>query len=312
MSEVSKQIQSLAKNFSIKPKGNAVTNSLINLGFIFYSLLCILPMVLIISVSFSEEKSLLIEGYKFFPKVFSMEAYKYVLAAGDTIWRAYGNTIFITVVGTTASLIVISLYAYPLSRSNFRYKNFFSFMAFFTMIFGGGLIPWYMVYTHIVPIKNTIWIMIVPYLMNAWYMIIMRTFYKTTIHEAILESARIDGAGEFRTFIQIVLPLSKPGLATVGLFMCLQYWNDWYLAMVFVTNAKLNNIQYLMYKTMVGIQYLLNNSDKFSNAGLAIANLPSESARMAIAVIAVGPIVLAYPFFQRYFIKGLTVGAVKG
>ena len=312
MSEISKTTGKPIKKSTIKRKGECVSNVALNIGFIIYSLLCIFPMVLIISVSFSEEKSLLINGYKFFPEVFTTEAYKYVLAAGDTIWRAYGNTIFITVVGTFSSVAVISLYAYPLSRSNFRYKNFFSFFAFFTMIFGGGLIPWYMVYTHIVPIKSTIWIMIVPYLMNAWYMIIMRTFYKTNIHEAILESARIDGAGEFRTFFQIVLPLSKPGLATIGLFMCLQYWNDWYLAMVFVTDAKLNNIQYLMYKTMVGIQYLLNNSDKFSNAGLAIANLPSESARMAIAVIAVGPIVLAYPFFQRYFIKGLTVGAVKG
>ena len=148
----------------------------------------------------------------FYPKKFSVKAYDYVITAGDTIWRAYGISIVVTLVGTLLSLLIICLYAYPLSRQSFRYKNFFAFFAYFTMIFGGGLVPWYMVYTQLVPIKNTIWIMIVPYLMNAWYMMIMRTFFRTTVHESIIESAKIDGAGEFRTFFVIVLPLCRAGL----------------------------------------------------------------------------------------------------
>ncbi len=172
--------------------------------------------------------------------------------------------------------------------------------------------PWYIVYTQLIPIKNTIWILVVPYMMNTWFMMIMRTFYKTTVPESIIESARIDGAGEFRTFFIIVLPLCKAGLATIGLFCTLNYWNDFYLPLVFVNDSKNFNIQYLMYQTLNAVQNLLNASSQISNASRILADLPSESVRMAIAVISIGPIVLAYPFFQKYFVKGLTIGAVKG
>jgi putative aldouronate transport system permease protein len=204
------------------------------------------------------------------------------------------------------------MYVYPLSRSSFKAKGFFSFLAYFTMIFGGGLVPWIMVYTRLFKISNSIWILIFPYLMNAWFVMIMRTFYKTSVPESIIESARIDGAGEFRTFLVIVLPLSKAGLATIGLFCTLVYWNDWYLPLMFVTERKFFNIQYLMYQTLVSIQYLTSGSAQFSEAAVVLANLPTESARMAIAIISIGPIVLAYPFFRKYFVKGLTIGAVKG
>jgi putative aldouronate transport system permease protein len=180
------------------------------------------------------------------------------------------------------------------------------------MIFGGGLVPWYIVYTQLIPIKNTVWILIIPYLMNTWFMMIMRTFYRTTIPESIIESARIDGAGEFRTFFVIVLPLCKAGLATIGLFCTLNYWNDYYLPLVFVSKAQNYNIQYLMYQTLITVQNLLNSSNQISNISEILSKLPSEGVRMAIAVISIGPIVLAYPFFQKYFVKGLTVGAVKG
>jgi putative aldouronate transport system permease protein len=208
-----------------------------------------------------------------------------------------------------ASTMIIALYAYPLSRSGFRYKNVFSFIVFFTMIFGGGLIPWVMVYTHVIPLVNTIWILIIPYLMNGWFVIIMRTFMKTTIPEEVLESARIDGAGEFRTFFVIVLPLCKAGLATIGLFVMLNYWNDWYLPLIFISKTSLYNIQYVLYQIMSSIQFLISAA---GNGSYAIKNIPSETARMAIAVLAIGPIIFAYPFFQQYFIKGLTIGAVKG
>ncbi|MDF2988326.1 MAG: binding-protein-dependent transport system inner rane component [Eubacterium sp.] len=285
---------------------------LLNILFIVFALVCILPIVFVIIISLTDEKELLISGYTFLPKEISFKAYEFVAAAGDVIWRAYGVSIFVTVIGTLLSLLIICMYAYPLSRNSFRYKTQFTFLAYFTMIFGGGLVPWYIVYTTVIPIKNSIWIMIIPYLMNAWYVIIMRTFYKTTIHESIIESAKIDGAGEFRTFFVIVLPLCRAGLATIGLFCTLNYWNDWYLPLVFVNNAKLYNIQYYMYQTLLSIQFLATSSTSFSQAGKAIGDLPTEGARMAIAVLSIGPIILAYPFFQRYFVKGLTVGAVKG
>jgi putative aldouronate transport system permease protein len=287
-------------------------NLCLDLVFAVYALLCIAPIILVISVSFTKEIDILLHGYSFIPRVFSVKSYEYVMTGGDTIWRAYSVSIFVTAVGTLLSLMIICMYAYPLSRSSFRYKSHFSIIAYFTMIFGGGLVPWYIVYTHLVPIKNTVWILIVPYLVNAWYVLIMRTFFKTTIHETIIESARIDGAGEFRTFFTIVLPLCRAGLATIGLFCTLNYWNDWYLPLVFVTNTKLFNIQFLMYQTLLSIQYLTSGGVNFSNATKALADLPSEGARMAIAVISIGPIIIAYPFFQRYFVKGLTIGAVKG
>jgi putative aldouronate transport system permease protein len=288
------------------------SNFAINILFLIISILCVAPVLLVLAISISDEAAIRANGYQFIPETFSTKAYQYLLTAGDAIWRAYGVSIFVTIVGTLLSLMVITLYAYPLSRSSFKYRYHFSFFAFFTMIFGGGLVPWYIVYSQLIPIKNTIWIMIVPYLMNTWYMMIMRTFYKTTVPESIIESARIDGAGEFRTFFVIVLPLCKAGLATVGLFCTLAYWNDFYLPLVFVNNSKNYNIQYLMYQTLIAVQNLLNASNAISNANQILANLPSESVRMAIAVISIGPIVLAYPFFQKYFVKGLTIGAVKG
>jgi len=307
--------RSILKVFKRKSIGNRISpvnNILINLFFIMCSIVCIAPILLIIAISFTDEKVLLVKGYNFFPEKYSVKAYDYVITAGDTIWRAYGVSILVTLLGTVLSLMVICLYAYPLSRQSFKYRNFFSFFAYFTMIFGGGLVPWYMVYTQLIPIKNTIWVMIVPYLMNAWYMMIMRTFFKTTIHESIIESAKIDGAGEFRIFFVVVLPLCRAGLATIGLFCTLGYWNDWWLPLMFITEHRLYNIQYLMYQTLNSIQYLVSGSAQFAESAKILAELPSESARMAIAVLSIGPIIFAYPFFQKYFVKGLTIGAVKG
>jgi putative aldouronate transport system permease protein len=288
------------------------SNLLLNLMFLACVVACIAPLLLVVIISLSDEKSLLMNGYSFFPKTLSTKAYDYIVAAGDAIWRAYGISIAVTLIGTAISLLVICFYAYPLSRQGFKYKGQFAFFAYFTMIFGGGLVPWYVVYTQLIPIKNTIWVLIVPYLMNTWFVIIMRTFFKTTINESIIESARMDGAGEFRTFFVIVLPLCRAGLATIGLFCTLNYWNDYFLPLVFITDAKMYNIQYLMWQTLISIQYLLSGSAQFSEASKVLADLPSEGARMAVAVLSIGPIILAYPFFQKYFVKGLTIGAVKG
>ncbi len=298
------------KRKGIENKISPTTNAALNVIFFIILIACLAPIILVVMISLTEEKTILRNGYSFFPEVFSVESYKFLFKGGSLILNAYGVSIFVAVVGTILSMFTITMYAYPLSRSDFKYRGFFSFLAFFTMIFGGGLVPWVMVYNQLLPIANTVWVLIFPYLLNAWNVIILRTFMKTTVPEAIIESARIDGAGEFRILFSIVLPLCKAGLATIGLFCILAYWNDWYLPLLFVTDKNVYNIQFLMYQTLSNIQFLSNTT--IGNAAEIAASLPSEGARMAVAVVSIGPIIFAYPFFQGYFVKGLTIGAVKG
>lgn len=285
------------------------SNVVLNAIFILNTVLCLGPLLLIVIVALSDSNTVSRYGYSFFPQKWSLSAYGFILKSSQMIFHAYGISIFVTLLGTAASLLVTALYAYPLSRKNFPYRNLFSFFVFFTMIFGGGLVPWVMVYRHLFKIYNTLWVMIFPYLINAWYVIILRTFMSSTIPEEIIESARIDGSGEFRTFFTIVMPLCKAGLATVGLFIMLNYWNDWYLPLIFISDRKLYNIQYFLYQIMSSIEFLKSAAGNGANA---IKNIPTDTARMAIAVMAIGPIIFAYPFCQQYFVKGLTIGAVKG
>lgn len=285
------------------------SNIVFNILLIIMSVICLAPLLLLVVISFSDSSWVMAHGYTFFPQKWSLAAYGFVLQSAGMIFHAYGISIFVTVVGTVAGLLIVALYAYPLSRKSFRYKNFFSFFVFFTMIFGGGLVPWAMVYRHVIPITNTLWVLIIPYLITGWNVIIMRTFMKSAVPEEIIESARIDGSGEFRTFFVIALPLCSAGLATIGLFIMLNYWNDWYLPLIFISDQHLYNIQYVLYQIMSSMEFLKSASGVGANA---IKNIPTDTARMAIAVLAIGPIIFAYPFFQRYFIKGLTIGAVKG
>lgn len=287
-------------------------NGVFNILFVLYSVACIVPLLLVIGVSFTDEKTIVTGGYNFIPKVFSLEAYKWVFQSGDAIIRAYGLSIVITIVGTICSVAIISMFAYVISRKDFKYRNIFSFILFFTMIFNGGLVPWYMVYTNFLHVNDTFLAYLIPPMVNAWYVMIMRTFFQTNVPDSIIESAKIDGAGEFRTFVQIVLPLAKPGLATIALFQTLGFWNEWYIPLMLIEKSELYNLQYILYKTLTAIQYLATASNVTGGTAQILANLPSETARMAMCVLAIGPIILAYPFFQKYFIKGLTVGAVKG
>jgi putative aldouronate transport system permease protein len=293
---------------------SARANAVINVIFWIYTACCILPLLLVVAVSFSDEKLVLIHGYNFIPEKFSLGAYKFLFGDYVQIIRSYGISILVTVVGTAISVIVMSLYAYPISRKDFPHRNFFSLFMFFTMLFNGGLVPFYLVYTQTFHLKNTLMALIMPYLVQAFFVLILRTFFTNTIPIALIESAKIDGAGEIRIFARIILPLSLPVLATVALFQTLNYWNDWFLSLVFITDEKNVNLQFLMYKTMLNIQFLSSNPDAAvqAQASGAIFDFPTETVRMAMAVIGVGPIVFAYPFFQRYFVKGLTVGAVKG
>ena len=286
----------------------------VNIFFILYSLLCIIPLLLIISVSFSSEEAVIREGYKFIPSQLDLGAYEFLFKDFRQIARSYGISIFVTVVGTVSSIIFMSLYAYPISRSDFPHAKFFTFFVFFTMLFGGGLVPWYLVYVQMLDLKNNLLALIMPLMIAAFFVLIMRTFFQTTIPGAVLEAAKIDGAGEMRIFAQIVMPLSLPVLATVALFQTLTYWNDWFLSLVYITTNENVSVQYLMYKTMQNIQYLATNSTAMQAIQAAGGNVtfPAETVRMAMVIIGVGPIVFAYPFFQKYFVRGMTVGAVKG
>lgn len=288
------------------------SNVAINIIMIIFSVLCMLPLLLVFAVSITDEKSIALYGYNLIPVKLSFSAYKYVLKDSTIILRAYGVTIFVTVVGSLLSLALISLYAYPISRKDFKYKNFFTFMVFFTMLFNGGLVPWYMIYVNVLHLNDNIFALILPYLMTPLYVLIMRTFFNTTIPDSIIEAARIDGATEMQTFVRIVLPLAKPSLATIGLFNVLTYWNDWYSPLLFINKESLFNLQFLMYRIEQNIIYLSSNAGSMTNASQLMANIPSETSRMAMAIIAIGPIIFAYPFFQKYFVEGLTIGSVKG
>ncbi len=285
------------------------SNFVINLIFIIICIVFIAPLVLVFMVSISSKQSLDANGYQFIPSGFSTTAYTYILKYSSDILRAYGNSLIVTGVGSFAATAVVALYAYPLSRGNFKHKNGFAFFAFFTTIFGGGLVPWVYVYSQFLKISDTRWVLIIPYLANAWWIIVMRTFMKQSVPEELIEAARIDGAGEFRTFFSIALPLCKAGLATVFLFCLVRFWNDYYLSLIFINDHHLYTIQYYLYQMLDNINYVLNSPNLPAQARM---NLPSEGARMSLAVFAVGPVVFTYPFFRRFFVKGLIVGAVKG
>ncbi|WP_337102613.1 carbohydrate ABC transporter permease [Paenibacillus sp. YIM B09110] len=276
------------------------------------SLACIIPFILLIVSSFSSEQSILQNGYSFFPEQFSLKAYEYLWTHWDELGRAYSITILITVFGTAASLAMTSMLAYPMSRSDLPLKNFLAFLVFFTLLFNGGLVPSYLIYTQIFQIKNTIWALIVPgLLMNGFNVLLVRSYFMTSVPPALIEAAKIDGAGEIKVFYRIVLPLSLPILATIGLFEAILYWNDWFNGMTYVTDPKLFSIQNILNRMMEDMQFLANNSNMSSSASGTMAEMPSTSVRMAIAVIGVLPILIAYPFFQKYFIKGIALGAVK-
>jgi len=272
---------------------------------------CIAPFVLLISASLTDQDYIIANGYSFFPTELSLDAYTYLFNRGADIVRAYGVTVFITVVGTALGVTITALLAYPLSRSVTPHRNLIMFLIFFTLLFHGGLVPTYLVYTQFFDMKNTIWALIVPGLLtNGFYVMLMRTFFQTTIPAALIESAQLDGAGEFRTLWSIVLPLSTPIMATIGMFISIMYWNDWQNGMVYITKPELFSIQNLLKRIMEDMNFIKDSMA--AEAGGALAEMPSDSVKMAIAVIGALPILVAYPFFQKYFVKGIMIGAVKG
>ena len=299
-----------AKNFN---NISTSSNIMFNIILAFSALLSLLPVALVVGTSFAEESYIERYGYKIFPKEVSFFAYEFVWKNSKEILNAYSITIIVTIIGVILGTLFMALYAYPLSRKNFKYRKLFTFYLFFTMLFTVGMVPWYLVCTKLLHIQDTIFALILPYLVSAWYIIISRTFISTAVPDTILESAKIDGANEFRIFFKIVMPIAVPGLATVALFSTLGYWNDWYLPLMLTTNPALSNLQYYLYRILINLRVLSDSSSAaYTQADIILQTLPKQSARMAICVIAMGPIVLAYPFFQRYFVQGLTIGAIKG
>lgn len=277
------------------------------------TVICVLPLLLIYSISFSSEHAIATYGYTFWPKEFSLVAYDYLFKTGEQLMHSYGVTLFVTLFGTVCSLFVVSMFAYVISRRDFRYRRGFAFFVFFTMLFNGGMVPSYIINVNVLHLNDTIWALILPLLVNGFYIMVMRTFYDTTISVSIIEAARIDGAGEFCTFFRIVAPLSKPAFATVGLFTVIGFWNDWMMALLYITDPKLAPIQYTLMKVQNNLEFVKQAAKYLTSAeGVQMAmNTPTDSAQMALTALVATPLLIAYPFFQKYFVKGLTIGGVK-
>ncbi|AJY73913.1 carbohydrate ABC transporter permease [Paenibacillus beijingensis] len=294
------------------PKKHNRTDLVINLFFILACLACLIPFWLILMVSLTSQDALTKYGYSFWPREFDFVAYRYLLHDAEPILRAFGVSIFVTAVGTIVSLFVTSAMAFSLSRKDFPYRGFLSFYVLITMLFGGGLLPWYLVYTKFLHLQDSLLALIIPGLLGGFNVFIIRTFFTTSIPPSLIDSAQIDGASEYRTYFSIILPLSLPVLATVGLFTIVGYWNDWFTSLVFISNDKLYNLQYFLYNTLMNAQYLQSIADKAHIDASSMQVQPLEELRMAMAVIAVLPVALVFPFLQKYFVKGLTIGSVKG
>lgn len=278
-----------------------------------FCLACIIPVVFVTIISFTSERSISEVGYSFLPVEWSVEAYKYVFKMGDLIWRSYFNSFFITIVGTAVSVLFCVLYSYPLFRKDFKYRRFFTFFSFFTMMFGGGLAPTYVVCKTVLHLSDSYAATIVPLLLNPFNIIIMRTFFMSSVPEELIDAAAIDGSGEYSTLFRIIVPVSKPGIATVGLLTALAYWNEWFVPMLYVRDTDYFPLQLLLVRMQRNAEFLAKNSSVMGAEAIkAVQNLPTLSLRMAVVVLIVVPIACAYPFFQQFIISGLTVGSVKG
>lgn len=294
-----------------KSKKIAAPAVLINLFFILLSIGFIVPLWAIISISLSNDVDMSKYGYSLIPVKIDTYAYNFILKNPHTILSAYKVTIIMSVIGTGVYLVISSMCAYPLSRVNFKYKNPILFYLFFTMLFSGGLVPHYILMTKYLHLRNTYGALIIPLLGGVWYLFLMRTFFQQ-LPASIIESATIDGAGEFRIYTNIILPLSTPVLATVGLLRLLENWNSWFSALLYIDKSNLFPLQYLLQIMMRNIQEILLNIQYNRGMGLvSAANLPTESIRMAMCVVAIGPMLFVFPFFQKYFTKGLTIGSLK-
>lgn len=287
-------------------------NLFFNIFLAIFALSCLFPFFFITIISLTKESDLTLFGYQFWPKNFSIASYVYLKQFGSQVVQSLFVTVFITVVGTIMNTLFSATYAYAISRKDFRYRRFFTIFALISMLFVPGMVPTYLIVTQMLNLRDNIWALILPMAFGVWNVLIMRTFYMTQVPDAIIESARIDGAGELRIFSSIVIPLSVPGIATISLFTALAYWNDWMNALLYINSDNLVPLQYLLVRIQNNMAALVKAATQGASVGAAAAQIPTEGTRMAMVVIATLPIALTYPFFQKYFVKGMTIGGVKG
>ena len=303
-----KQRSGLSRLNSVSLPAEAAIHAVLAL----FCVCCIIPFLFVVVISFTSKASIQTYGYSFLPAEWSLEAYAFTFRLGRQLWLSYFNSFYTTVIGTFLSVLICMLYSYGLFRRDYRHRGFFAFFSFFTMMFGGGLAPTVMVCKQILGLNDNYAALIVPLLVSPFNFIVLRTFYKTSVPVAVIESASIDGSGEYRTLFQIIAPIAKPGIATIALLNVLAFWNEWYLSLLYITSSKYVPLQYLLMQLQRNIEFIVANSAMMgAEAANASRNLPSASLRMALCVFIVVPIAFAYPFFQRYIIAGLTIGSVK-
>ena len=310
MAKKEKESQTLrtTQPFHLMSRGDKMVTIVFGTVITLFSVACLMPFILVVIASFTDEATLVREGYRFIPSQWSIEAYKAIFRS-DTIPRAYAISIFVTVVGTVMSLIITAMGAYTLSCTQVKYRNKIAFFFFFTMLFNGGMVPTYILISKYLNLRDSIWVYIIPALLNPWNMFMLRNFFND-IPEALKESARLEGAHEWLILFRIILPLSLPALATIGLFYALNYWNAWMEAMLYIDDEKLYTLQYIIMKIIRNI----NSATQIAGEGAAAGTVvpPSYTIRLATAIVTIGPIVFLYPFLQKYFVGGLKVGGVKG
>lgn len=288
-------------------KGDRMLGWLMNFLIVLFCAFCIFPFLYVLGSSFEQESTLIRYGYTFIPRHFSLDAYKTVLTGG-AIFKAYGVTIFTAVAGTLLSMLVTITLAYPLSQKKLKFRNSITFFVYFTMLFGGGLVPTYLLITKTLDLKNNIWVLILPVLFNPWNMFLMRNFF-SGIPGELAESAYMDGANDFQILWKVVLPVSVPGIATISLFYALAYWNQWFNSMLYIEDRNLMTLQYYIMDLMRSAEAMKQLAQ---STGISVANLPAETLKLATTIVTIGPVIFIYPFVQKYFTQGLTVGAIKG
>ncbi len=302
-------IEGMERFNRVKP----LTNVLFTAVFIFTAIMSIIPLILVFMISITDRGSIQLNGYSFFPETISTEAWSIVWTLRDPIIQAGLVSVLVTVVGTVLGLFLNSAMGYVISRQSFKFRKFYTWLIFIPMVFNGGLVSSYLVMTQVLRLNNSIWALILPMLVQSFYVIVLRTFFTSTIPDSLVESAKIDGASQFRVFFQIVLPISLPALATVSIFLSFAYWNDWFLGLMYITDTAKYPLQYFLVQMDREVQFILQNANLIGgSASMQAADIPQEGFKMAVVIVTVVPIACTYPFFQKYFVSGLTVGAVKG
>lgn len=288
------------------------TNVAFNTILLFFALACFLPFIVVFLVSITNEASIAAKGYQLIPNEFSLQAYQFLWKERAQILQALTMSLFVTVLGTILGVLLTSVLGYVMSRPDYRLKGFLTWMVFIPMIFNGGMVASYVINVQLLQFRNGLHALILPLMVGSFNVVICKTFFRTTVPDSIVESAKIDGATQLKIYLKIVLPISKPVLATMALFLSFGYWNDWFLSLLYISDTKMYTLQYLLQQIVLNVEFLAKNPGMGASLQEYIRSMPKESVRMAIAVIIVLPIALAYPFFQKYFISGLTIGAVKG